>query len=327
MLERLRHTGQFCFAGSQDWPLLSGLLSCPTRIWAQALCWEPDERIEPKKECIMKIIRGILILLLPATIFISGCAQMAGSGLGSSPIIDRITARGELIVGMAGDMPPMHMTTKAGEIIGLEADMARMMADSMGVDLRIETMPFSELLGAVDSGQVDLVISSVTITPQRNMKVAFVGPYFVSGKALLTKMDSLASAEKPDQLNRSTLTLTVLKGSTSQLFVETLIPEAQLAAADTYDDAIQLVLQDKADALIADLPFCLFSVLRYPEADLVSLINPWTYEPLGIVLPKGDPHLINWTTNFFNILEGTGGLDLLKDLWFKERSWLDQLPK
>ena len=76
----------------------------------------------------------------------------------------------------------------------------------------------------------------------------------------------------------------------------------------------QRILQDKADGLVADFPFCLFAVLRYPEAGLIALINPWTYEPLGIVLPKGDPHLINWTTNFFKILEGTGGLDHLKDL-------------
>ena len=98
----------------------------------------------------------------------------------SIPTLDHIQKKGELVVGTSGDMPPLNMTTKDGEIIGLEADIAKLIADGMGVKLRFEKMPFSKLLEALESGKVDIILSEMTITSKRNLKVAFVGPYFIS---------------------------------------------------------------------------------------------------------------------------------------------------
>ena len=73
------------------------------------------------------------------------------------------------MVGTAASMPPLNMTTKTGEIIGFEVDMARAMADAMNVKLRLAPMPFSELLSAL-GGTVDVVMSGMTMTPERNMR-------------------------------------------------------------------------------------------------------------------------------------------------------------
>jgi len=72
------------------------------------------------------------------------------SYVSASPIstLDHIQKKGELVVGTSGDMPPLNMTTKDGEIIGLEPDIAKLIADGMGVKLRFEKMPFSKLLEA-----------------------------------------------------------------------------------------------------------------------------------------------------------------------------------
>ena len=48
----------------------------------------------------------------------------------------------------------------------------------MGVKLRLATMPFSELLPALEAGRIDMILSDMTMTPERNMKTAFAGPYF-----------------------------------------------------------------------------------------------------------------------------------------------------
>ena len=76
----------------------------------------------------------------------------------------------------------MNMTTKAGKVIGLEPDIANEIAVRMGVKATFKTMPFAELLPALEAGKVDMVLSSMTITGKRNMRVAFVGPYFISAK-------------------------------------------------------------------------------------------------------------------------------------------------
>ena len=148
-----------------------------------------------------------------------------------------------------GNMPPLNMTSKDGEIFGLEADLARMLAEAMDVKVKFVTKPFNELLPALQTGQVDTVLSGMTITPERNRKVAFIGPYFISGKAFLTKMKTIAYADEASDANNPDTKIVTLKGSTSQAFAETFLDKTTLFTTGNYDEAVDMVLQDKADAI------------------------------------------------------------------------------
>ena len=274
----------------------------------------------------MKYARYILVSIL-AVIFLVGCAQTqqnAGS-TSASPVLDRIQKRGELIVGTMGNMPPLNMTAKDGEIFGLEPDLARLMARAMDVKVKFVTKPFNELLPALQNGEVDMVLSGMTITPERNRKVAFVGPYFISGKAFLTKIKNIAYADEAEDANNPKTKLVTLKDSTSQAFAEAFLDKTTLFTTGNYDEAVDMVLQDKVDAMIADYPICVVSVFRYPDAGLLSVVTQLTYEPIGIGLPANDPLLINWTQNTLNNIEGSGILDELKLKWFARGNWLNKL--
>ena len=274
----------------------------------------------------MKRARLIIISILALLLF-TACAQMqqGSTGTSASPVLERIQQKGELTVGTMGDMPPLNMTTKDGEIIGLEPDIARLMANAMGVKVKFVTKPFSELLPALQTGEVDMILSGMTITAERNMKVAFVGPYFISGKAFLTKIKTIANAKEAVDVNSPDTKLVALKGSTSQAFAEAFIDKATLFTTGTYDEAVDMLLQDKVQAMIADYPICVVSVFRYPEAGLLSVVTPLTYEPLGIAVPANDPLMINWTENALANLEGSGILDELKLKWFARGAWLHKL--
>jgi len=80
----------------------------------------------------MRFAKVLLVMIL-ALIFFTGCARMqqTTSGPSASPVLDRIQSRGELVVGTMGNMPPLNMTSKDGEIFGLEPDLARMLAKAM----------------------------------------------------------------------------------------------------------------------------------------------------------------------------------------------------
>jgi polar amino acid transport system substrate-binding protein len=188
-----------------------------------------------KKRSLLMV--GMLLLAI-----VTGCAGMnAGTAPArTSPVMDRIIQSGELVVGTAGSMPPLNMTTRDGQVVGIEPDIARTIAGAMGVKLRIETMPFAELLPALEAGNVDMVLSNMTITPKRNLSAAFVGPYYVSGKAFLTKLETIALAREAADVNSPDTTLAVLKGSTSQYFAEEVIPDAKLIATDDYDGAVRI---------------------------------------------------------------------------------------
>jgi polar amino acid transport system substrate-binding protein len=268
------------------------------------------------------------ILFLSLLLFLGGCAQMNSNTAktSASPVIDRILQRGELAVGMAGNMPPMNMTSKEGELIGYEVDLAKAMAKAMGVRVKLTVMPFAELIPALQAGKIDLILSNMTITPGRNLKVAFVGPYFTSGKAFLTKIKTIAMADEAEDIDAKNTKLVALKGSTSQVFVEEAIPDATLIAANDYDEAVKMVLEDKVHAMVADYPICVVSVFRYPNQGLLSVVTTLTYEPIGVGMPAGDPLLVNWVENFMGIAEETGLLQELRENWLLQADWLNRLP-
>ena len=277
-----------------------------------------------------RTMKKLTIVLVSLLLFLSGCAQMNGNtasaSASASPVIDRILQRSELVVGMAGNMPPMNMTTKEGELIGYEVDLAKNMAASMGVKAKFSVMLFAELLPALQSGKIDLILSNMTITPARNLKVAFVGPYFTSGKAFLTKIKTIALADEASDIDAKNTKLVALKGSTSQAFVEKAIPDATLVTANDYDEAVKMVLEDKVHAMVADYPICVVSVFRYPDQGLLSVVTTLTYEPIGVGVQAGDPLLVNWVENFMGIAEETGLLQKFEEKWFKKAGWLQQLP-
>ena len=270
----------------------------------------------------------VIIMLILTLALVSGCVHTQ-QGTGTEPavsVLDSISQRGVLVVGTAGSMPPFNMTTREGNVIGLEPDMAKLMAEEMGVKLRLEVMPFSELIPALEAGKVDLILSQMTITGKRNMKVAFVGPYFISGKSFVTKIKWIASVKEVSQVNSPKTTMVALKGSTSEAFVKRDLPKAKLVVARGYDDAVDMVLKDKVDAMVADYPICVLTILRNPDQGLISVINPLSYEPIGIALPGNDPLMVNWMENFLTTLEESGLMDLLKERWVKDSSWLKKLP-
>jgi polar amino acid transport system substrate-binding protein len=196
----------------------------------------------------------------------------------------------------------------------------------MGVKAELKTMPFAELLPALEAGKIDMIISNMTITPGRNLKVAFVGPYFISGKAFMTKKKTIAMADEAQDIDAKNTKLVALKGSTSQAFVEAALPEAQLFKAEDYDEAVKMVLEDKVHAMVADYPIAVVSVFRYPEQGLLSVVTTLTYEPIGVAVPAGDPLLVNWVENYLDIADSTGLLDELKRKWLLSADWLNRLP-
>jgi polar amino acid transport system substrate-binding protein len=222
---------------------------------------------------------------------------------------------------MTGKQPPLNMKNKQGRVIGLEPDLARMMAKAMGIPVNLKLMDFFELFPALESGRIDLILSGMTITPDRNLKVAFVGPYLVSGKAFLTKADHLVQCQELCDVDSPQTTLTALKGSTSQHFVEKMIPKARLVLARDYDEAIRLVIEEKVDALIADQLTCLLAVIRHPQQGLRTSLKTFSQEPLGIALPGTDPLFINWMDNFLKALQGSGELKKMAEAWINNEIW------
>lgn len=269
------------------------------------------------------MFRSLIRTLLLSTLF-AGTAVAAQAQ--ESSALQRIVDSGVLRVGMTGSQPPFTVVNKDGNLIGYEVDLATLLAVAMGVELEFVQRPFGELLPALEAAEIDVIMSGMTMTPARNLKVAFVGPYMVSGKSILTKSSTLAAIQEAGEIDRSTITLAALEGSTSQAFVEKLIPEANLVTTKDYDEAVQMVLGGQADAMVADFPICALTILRHPNAGLATLTKPLTIEPIGMAVPPGDPQLLNMVENYLSALQLAGILEGLMAKWFQDGAWLIQLP-
>jgi polar amino acid transport system substrate-binding protein len=238
----------------------------------------------------------------------------------SQKVLSAILKRGEIRIGMTGTQPPFTMKSKTGELIGYEVDLAKALAKNMGVKLKLVEMPFSDLLGALKSGKVDAVMSGMTMTPERNLEVLFAGPYILSGKSILTKSKLIAeiSAATSEKKYR----IVSLKGSTSVEFVKSYMPKHELILVDNYNAGVDMVLTDKADAMVADKPICVVSIMKHQGKDLVTSDKPLTIEPIGMALPSDDPQFLNLVENYIASLELSGNLPLLEKSWFQDGAWM-----
>jgi len=249
--------------------------------------------------------------------------SLVSNGL-AGPVMDRVLKKGVLFVGITGTQPPLNATTKDGKIIGMDADLAGLIAAGLGVELKFEVMPFAQLLPALEKGKIDIVLSSMTMTLLRNRKVAFVGPYYASGKGLLTKSQNVSALEGRDTLNNSEFTVAVLKDSTSQAFVEETAKKAKMVKVKSYEEALDKLFKDEVDALVADLPYCVFTAIRYREKGLAAGEAALSFEPLGIAVME-DALLINWLENFLDLIKQTGIHKQVHARWFKDDSWIKDI--
>lgn len=106
--------------------------------------------------------------------------------------VERIKARGVLIVGTSADWPPFEYVDKNGNIVGIDIEIAKRIAQELGVKLEVKDMKFAALIEAVKNGQVDIVLADMTPTAERGKQVDFSIPYYFSkGNAVVVPKDKV----------------------------------------------------------------------------------------------------------------------------------------
>jgi polar amino acid transport system substrate-binding protein len=274
---------------------------------------------------VFKMMTKRLGVFLVAVILFASSASIA-SETEEWPVLQRIVKSGKIRVGMSGDQAPFNAISKTGEFIGFEVDLIKMIGQSMGVEVEFVTKPFPELLPALKASEVDIVMSGMAINAERSLDAVFVGPYMMSGKSILTNSETLAAARTAKEVDQANITVAALRNSTSEAYVKKHLPKAKLITTEKYDAAIQMVIKDEVDALVADMPACMLAVFRYPDQGLETLSAPLTVEPVGIAVPASELSLQSLLENYLDAFEDSGLLDLLRVQWLESGDWVDQLP-
>ncbi len=279
-------------------------------------------RIRRRRSLFGFVLLSILTLAM-------GCQSLSlGGGMTTraEECLDRILESGQLRVGMTGSQPPLNMRNREGAMIGLDVDLAVALAEAMRLELILVETPFAELIPDLQAGKIDLVISSMTITPARNARVAFAGPYLISGSSLLTRKELVGELQELSGLNSADRTWTALAGSTGEALIGDSFPLARYVAIESQQAAVDRIVAGEIDGLIADLPSVRFQIARNPDLGLATLQRPFTTEPLGIALPPNSPLFANLVQNYLNTLDYTGRLIQMKARWLNPGDWLSEMP-
>jgi len=182
-------------------------------------------------------------------------------------------------------------------------ELARAIGEKIDRPVVIENIPFVGLIPALQSGRIDMVISSMTDTEERRKSIAFSDPYLTVGLALLVnKQSGLVGLEELDQAGR---TLVVRQGTTGEVWARSTLKQAKILAVERESSAVMEVVQGNADAFVYDQMSVWENARRHPDST-VAVLSPVREERWAIGLKKGNDELVVQVNNALRELKAEG---------------------
>jgi polar amino acid transport system substrate-binding protein len=212
--------------------------------------------------------------------------------------------------------PPFEMTDAAGAPAGVSVDLAQALGLHLQRPVRIVNLPFDGLIPSLKTGKIDLIISSMTATPERAKSIAFSEPYLQTGLCLLLRKDSDVNALA--DLNRSGRTLVVKQGTTGQSYAAAHLTAPQVRVLDQENSCVLEVVQGKADAFIFD-QMSVFKHWQKNAASTRAVLQPFQTEAWAIGMQLDSHELRTQVNTFLREYRTAGGFEKLGDRWLGEQ--------
>jgi len=242
----------------------------------------------------------------------------------AGPTLDRITKAGELVNVVDNSYPPFSYINENNEVVGFDIDIAKAVADRLGVKLRIETPGWETIVGGKWQGRWDICICSMTPTDQRAQVLDFPLEYYRSPAVLVVNKDEKAIQSAADLDGKR---VGVGTGSTYEAYLDKsiVIPGAK-PIVFPFKSVIKVptdetvAFQDLAlgagvrlDAVVANLAT---TKERIDAGAPVRIVGKPLYgEPNWVAVDKGDPQWNAKVVETINALRADGTLKAISDKW------------
>jgi ABC-type amino acid transport substrate-binding protein len=225
--------------------------------------------------------------------------------------LDRIQSRGKIVVGTQVPYPPFeNINATTDELEGIDIEIMMYIAAKLNVTIEWKAMDFDPLFAAVQTGQLDCAISSITITAERDEINDFSSPYYVANQAVLVQNSSDIAAL--EDLNGSKLVTQT--GTTGQWWVDdNLSPESNTPLSDV-PAAVLGVNNGQYDAFIVDTPVA-NKYSNDTNYDLKVAFVIYTLESYGILIPEDEPELKAAIDSAIADMIADGTLDEILNEW------------
>lgn len=224
-----------------------------------------------------------------------------------------------LIIGMELTYPPFETIDTQGKPCGVSVDIADALGNALDRKIKIENIPFIGLIPALKTGKIDLILSSMTVTPEREKVIAFSDPYLTTGLCLLINIDT--KGDTLEQMDVKGNTIVVKLGTTGEAYALKNIRQAKVMSLDRESSCVLEVVQGKANAFIYDQ----FSVLKHWQNHLQTTkanLRPFVQENWAMGIRKSDTELKDQINAFLKGYRASGGFQALANKYFKEQQKL-----
>lgn len=203
----------------------------------------------------------------------------------------KIAAKGKLTVGVKFDQPGFGLKDAvSGKVDGFDIQVAREIASALGLSESqvefVETVSVDRI-PALASGRVDLVVATMTVTPEREAEIDFSRPYYVAGQSILVRKGSTAINGLQDLAGRKVCSV---RGSTSEQTLREKAPEAELVLLDGYAACVRDLKAGSVDAVSTD--DVILAGFAASDNTLKLVGGQFTREPYGVGVPKGQADFV-----------------------------------
>lgn len=257
---------------------------------------------------LARVIAGLLV----ASVSVMGCGQSTSDG-SSVSILDRVQQDKVLKVGVIDGNPPWSKIGANGQPEGYDIDIAKAIADVLGVKPVFTTVDIAGRVTSLQTNQLDLVIANFTRTPQRELTIDFSPPYVIVRGAILT----LASSpyKTPADLNNPSVTIATGRGGTTEKWVPAAIPNAKLVFLPGIGDLVQALNSNQADGIAHETLFAAKQMADNP-GKYSEITGTFPAEYISIGMPKGDYEWSRWIDVWVSDFSASGADAALFKKWF-----------
>ncbi len=265
-------------------------------------------------------------LLSIASALVLALALLPGqvSAASQKSMIDKVVDRGVMRVGVSSFVPWV-MQDKNGDYIGFEVDVAKRLANDLGVELELVPTKFAGLIPALLADKFDIVIGSMSVTPERNLKGNFSIPYDYATIEAFANKEKTKDLKFPEDYNRPEVVIAVRSGSTPAFVAKKILPNATIRPFDDEAPAVQDVISGRSHMMLSSAPLPAFETLKNPNVLWQPVTEPLSSQPVGFLIPKGDPDSMNVLDNWIRVVDEEGWLKDRRNYWFKGRDWENQV--
>lgn len=266
-----------------------------------------------------------LLLVITTVVFAAGCAEKGGEGTAegatgeSAPVEETSSSEGDAsaadmptyIVGTEAQFPPFEIVDSSGNVVGFDVDLLNAIAEDQGFKVEYLDQDFAGLIPALQTGNIDIIASGMTITEEREGEVDFSEPYITAGLAIAVTTDN-EEIQSVDDLKGKTVA--VQTGSTGFMKAEELKKAGVIAEIKDFphvNEAIEELKIGGADAMINDLPVTEAFIAAQP--DVIKIVGePLNSESYGFAVRTGNTELLQKLNAGLENVKASGKYDELK---------------